>query len=72
MNNTDDVTQEEIRAAKNAYNRELRAKNREKSRAYDREWNKKHPGKRKEYLERFFRKKALQARGEQKAQQNSR
>ena len=50
---------EVAKAAKNAYMREYRAKNKEKYNAYQREWRQKNPEKVKECNERYWTKKAM-------------
>lgn len=54
MNSTEDA----IRKAKREYAKRYREKNREKIREYERAWHKAHPGKHREYMERFWLKKA--------------
>lgn len=65
-------SEDAIRMAKREYARRYREKNREKIREYERAWHKAHSGKQREYMERFWLKKAqkYESGGEQDGKSN--
>ena len=65
-----DILNEAAIAARRAYFREYRARNRDRLNARQRQWHKEHPGKAAEYLRRHWMRKAAKMLEEQKMQQS--